>query len=763
MNVPRNTHRPPGNWRALRVNAALTVVVFLVIGALFVVFLRKRTDEQRRMTDRAATMAGTSRPVTMPAAQPTTGPSTTPAEGPPVDYAGIVRQALPALRATEPLVSPLDLRDAAVIKLSSPLYICGRGDLWITRADAPPDTGSTLTIAEATQTHLIRERPAFVWWQAGADAGRWYPWLACRAANGYEWIGPGSHRVAMPTDETFDWPRAIFWRDDAVVVPTTRGVAIIRFGENDRPTVDAIDLLDPDTAAAEKNGSAEAELLAPQFVTDAEGVLAWVPPGDDARPRGRGVARYVDGRWSMLDAARWPASTLQLVPLADGTIVRLITEPAAGGGMNPKVTLSLEPLTAGAVDEAKVTALVEQLSERDPRARQAAFLELTQFGPGAWPVLEKLRDDQPPEAQLRIGQLLRERTRPSLAGMSAVDDQLQVVARDRAGGVVLYAGKGVSIDDASARPNPQVVAPAWIALRPGRAAELLPETLVGNLKPRQHQLDIIGQDWLVTDAIHGPRRYLGRKLVKLLPTDDAKVYHHVIGIDRRGRWVFSDRGPADTAAPDDRRDVRMLILDPTLPDPTPRLPGWAIGDTTAAGWTVDGWPAVTVKGKNFKLMEAGWSRLDPRKETLITAMPIGPTTTPTLLWTGPDGSTYADGTSKLVFRGKAGTETTLPLPVEAAGQPPVHLAVLADRETLLLMNTPGRIVRLKRGHDGQLTVEATFTNKVPNGPIRRFWLDPAGRLCVAHDASSLTVLFPAGVVPSQIRRMMPMEELEGEK
>lgn len=753
MNTTRPTRHPPANpRRVLLINAALTVVVFAVIGSLFLVFLGKRTEIQRRekyVPPRPPTVpSAVTRPTSAPSTTTTTRSPAASVAGPPTDYAGLVASVVPSLSSTEPLSLPLDLREAAVIKPSCPIYICGRGDLWLTRADAPADTGKILRDAEATQAHLLRETPAFVWWRSVGDGGRWSPWLATKTTDGYEWVGPRS-RVVMPTGETFDWSRAVFWHDDAVIVPTLHGVVIVRFGRDDKPVADSIDLVAPGVVAAHDN---VVGLLAPQFVTDAEGVLAWAPPGEDGKPRGRGVARYVDGKWTMLDADQWPASTLHLVPLADGTIVRLTVEPPGGVGMNAKVRLSLVPLTTGKVDEGKIATLVEQLSDRDPRARQAAFLELTQFGPGAWPVLEKLRDEQPTEAQLRIGRLLRERTRPSLAGMSAVDDELRVVARDRAGGVVLYADKGVSVDDGTARATPQLVTPAWVALRPGRAAELLPATLVADLKPGRHRLDVVGQDWVVVDDVNGPRRYLGRKLVKLLSVEDSKVYRKVVGIDRLGRWVF--------LAGDKLAGSQTLILDPTLPDPTPRLPAWAITDATATGWTADGWPAVTNKGKDFELKESGWARLDPKKDKLALQLPPGPTTTPAVLWTAADGTNYLDGTTAIVIRDKAGQETSLRLPPDAIGQSPVHVAILPSGKTLLLMNTPGRVVRLKRGEDGQLAVEAVFTKKVPNGTVRRFWLDPAGRLCIAHDASGLTVMFPGGVIAPEIRRMMPVEELE---
>ncbi|HEV7301657.1 MAG TPA: HEAT repeat domain-containing protein [Tepidisphaeraceae bacterium] len=627
------------------------------------------------------------------------------------------------------------------MQLPHSAYICGRGDLWITHPDAP-ETPAVLQKAYDQQTHLVRETIEFIWWRRDDD-GRFNPWIATRTAAGYEWITP-TKRLPMPTDATLDWRRAIFWTDDAIIVPTATGVAIVRM--TPEPVVEAITLLAP---------SAETTpLQRPQFATDGQGVLAWVPASGDVAP-GTGVARYIDGKWSMLDESAWPASVVQLVPLIDGSVLRITTDGA-------KMTLSLVPLSANAVDEARVTALVEQLSEPDPRTRAAAFTELTRFGPGAWPVLERLRDEQPPEARLRIGQLLRDRAEPSLGGMTVVDGEMRVVSRDRTGGVVFYSDKGVSVPNAAGGSD--VVSPAWISVRPGRAPELLPEAMIADLRPDRHVPEAYNNDWLVTDSVNGPRRYIGRRLTPLLRKDERE-FDRLIGIDARGRWVFG-RSTANNSATRPA-DAGALIIDPTLPDPTPRLPGWTIANTRAAGWTKEGWPAVDVDGKHYSLHERSWQRLDLKKDPLTVIQPPSPTTAPAPLTTKGETS-YFDGVTAITVRTAKGAETSLPLPAEAQGTPPAYLAAVND-DVLMLMNTPGRIVRLKRTpaataeSSPTLEVGGIFTRKVPNGTIRRFWIDPAGRLCVAHDEAALTVFFPAGVIPPPIRRMMPIDELVDEE
>lgn len=662
---------------------------------------------------------------------------------PPATYLELARSLYPSITQQELLTVPLDLSEAAHIRLDDPVFVCGRGDLWITRADAP-ETSTVLSKSYDEQTHLVRERIEFVWWRDDGQ-GNWSAWIVAKTLTGYEWIGGNKSRLAMPTDEVLDWRRTILWGDDALVVPTNRGVAIVRIKPT--PSVDAVTLLEPDAKPGPLNQ--------PQLLTDGQGVLAWVPADADGRAIGTRVARHIDGKWTTLDAGEWPNNVVHVVPLVDGSVLRLIAN-------GRKIDLSLLPLTATTVDEAAVEKLVEQLSEPDPRDRLTAYKELTRYGPAVWPILEKLRDEQPPEAQLRIGQLLRDRTAPSLGGMTPINGGLRVVARDRFGGVVLLADQGVTMADAAGKV--QTVNPAWVAIRPGHAPELLPEPMVADLQPGRHTLDVYNNMWVVTDATNGPRQYIGRSLKRLL-RDDERSFDTLVGIDARGRWVFSRSERATTTAPVTQSMAgRFLILDPTLPDPTPKLPGWTIANTRESGWTADNWPAVNVDGKYYRLKEKAWERLDAKKNSadqLIANLPATPTTASAAILTTADRTRYFDGTATLRKTSERGPDATFTLPTEARGVAPVHLVETVDK-ILLLMNTPGRIVRLKIAKDDpeKLAVDGTFTRKIPNGLIRRFWLDPAGRLCIAHDEGGMTVLFPTGAITPEIRKMMPVEELE---
>ena len=65
------------------------------------------------------------------------------------------------------------------------------------------------------------------------------------------------------------------------------------------------------------------------------------------------------------------------------------------------------------------------LSHDDETKRVEAYQELTRYGPGLWPVLERLIKDQPVEAQVRMRELLKSRIQPTLGGMTLVDGRMR--------------------------------------------------------------------------------------------------------------------------------------------------------------------------------------------------------------------------------------------------------------------------------------------------------------------------------------------------
>src|SRR5690606_7655845 len=144
------------------------------------------------------------------------------------------------------------------------------------------------------------------------------------------------------------------------------------------------------------------------------------------------------------------------------------------------------------VSKPAVAALVERMSDPDAGKRDAAFRDLSQFGPGAFPFLEQLVDEQPPEARSRLRSLLRTQMQPTLGGMTLLTGKVRTVTRHPDGGVVLFAEGGVSMLQADGQLARRV--PAWLSLRPGRAAELADEAFVHELAPEQCEIVATGNN-----------------------------------------------------------------------------------------------------------------------------------------------------------------------------------------------------------------------------------------------------------------------------
>ena len=215
----------------------------------------------------------------------------------------------------------------------------------------------------------------------------------------------------------------------------------------------------PDVRETYQEIAAAPDANPPCVLLDPRGVLAW-SPWIGNKPGGDGAWRYVDGKWTNLNSnAGWSARFVHLVPLLDGSVLQLIHKD------DGKIGLALALLDTGGVDENAINQLIEQLSDDDPDKRIAADAQLNRYGPASWPILEKKMDDQPPEARIRIHQLLRNRIQPTLAGRTLIDGKARIADRLDGGGVLLYAAAGVSIPQQD-KP-PQVIKPAWISIRPG--------------------------------------------------------------------------------------------------------------------------------------------------------------------------------------------------------------------------------------------------------------------------------------------------------
>jgi hypothetical protein len=703
----------------------------------------------------AQSQPATSQPSSAPLAEP--HPTTT--------FIDVVRAMYPRFASTKPLDLPLrELADAARIVMADPVYVgpSYRADLWITRADGL-DTEAALKRAmdadEYPQVHVLPERVRFVHWNPGEQ--NWTPFLVCDgkgssggggSSGGLEVVSPGK-RQRIAGNRKYDWARASSW-NEKIVVPSESGVSIFRF--DPKVTEDYRELMPPSSDTAAGGAAAHSP---PQALLDWQGLIAWIP-AENGKRGSRGAARYVDDKWVDLGPEQgWPEQILHLIPLRDGSVVQMITQPDGG------VRLALAPLYAAEIDEKTISALVEQLADADAEKREDAFKQLSQYGPGIFPMLDKLASSQPPEARTRIRSLLRNKMHPTLGGMTLIGDKLRTVTRQDDGGVVLYAEQGVAI----AREDGEAIkrAPAWLSIRPGYATEILDEPLVKELKPESCQLFAFGNapDWVVINDAAGPKRWIGNDFVPFLNKDE-RAFTKVLGLDRKGRWLFGKTGAS--------QNPETLIIDPTIPDPKPRLPFWEFLTARAFGWDAEGWPVVRREGGEWALHENGWKLLDPSKgERLLSKIPTtttrsapstSPSTSPSTdssispLLTDSDGNAYFDGADKIRVMSRDGHSTVWQLPAAAVGKGPVTLIKTPDG-LLFLFNQPGRVLRIRPtpGEAEPFTLEATFTRRIPSvSRPKRIWLDPAGRICVV-DARRVILFFPRGFIPPKIRDLMPVE------
>ncbi|HEV2293047.1 MAG TPA: hypothetical protein VGR35_04275 [Tepidisphaeraceae bacterium] len=725
--------------RPARALAAIVVFVVGIVGIAAAVFYLA-TDPQDSSTL-----------TTQPATTTTAPGSQAVVQAPPRTYGEVLKAAYPQLATTQPMGVPLNLyTEAAHFILSDPVYVCSRLDLWLTRPDAEP-AEAVLDNAIDEQTHLVRDHVAFVHW-APDDRGKWRPRIvAQRDDGGYELISPAG-RIPVTGEHRYLWHRALSW-GNAIVVPTQGGISVLTPGGTIEELHHAFALpMSPSTAPSTGPATAEfsSEPLAePQVTFDSKGIIAWMP-WDDGKRGSSGAVRFAEGRFSPLGPAQgWPEKLVQVVPLLDGSVLQIVRDDS--GRILPK----LELLNQGNIDERAVTALVEQLSDADPEKRQQAYNQLTRYGPLVWPLLEKLSQEQPPEAAIRLQQLLANKTQPTMGGLTLVDGEMVTASRLPDGGVVFFAPAGVSF--ARENAEPAIVSPAWISIRPGKPVQLLPDRLLAGAAPPEQQIYAFGEEWVLTDDEHGPQHLMFNHAPRLL-RDEEKPFSQLYAIDRRGRWLFRKPAGAEPSR-------QTLIIDPTFPDPTPRLPIWVMEiHQGSTGWDENDWPCIK-SGGAWALHEKGWRPVDESKQRMFNELPQTQTPSQMALLSEPlltdaDGNRYYDGATMLHVVSKDNKHTVWPLPLSARGLPGGTLLRYEDGR-LFLFNSPGRVCRIKPtpGADEPFTLEATFTERVPAANIARIWTDRANRICVAYDGNKLAILFPQGHIPPHIATMIPASEL----
>jgi len=403
------------------------------------------------------------------------------------------------------------------------------------------------------------------------------------------------------------------------------------------------------------------------------------------------------------------------------------------------------PLDSPNIDENEIESLTEQLGDDDPDKRESAYERLTQYGPGIYPILQKLSPNASPEAQNRIREVLEGRLATKLDGMLVNDNQLSVRARLPDGGVVFSAPHGVSIPREN--QEPQIVSPDVLATRPGQPVRELPAAIVAELSKPGTTITAYRDEWIVTSPGAGPQRFLPPNWLDALLRPSELGFSRFLAIDGRGRWIFYDDA-----------SHRTLILDPTVPDPTPRLAIWLI-DAGDAGWTKSGWPALDRGSTKWIVNDHDFQQLDSSVQILAPTPPaeIPRVATVPPLMIDAAGNRYYDGKFDLIISTPKGKTITWPLPVSCAGSADEPAFIAGDTEGhLFLFNCEGRIARLS---GPALALEAVFERGVPDlGDISRVWCDPAGRIDVVYGGRSLAIIFPTGQIPPEIEdKILPKD------
>ncbi len=698
---------------------------------------------------------------------PQTNPTTTPVvlEKPPRTYMEYVLKRYPSFPTTQPLKGVLPIKDAGHFVIPEPVYLDQRGVIWITRPDAE-ETQTLLGKVAREQVILTRERVLFAMWTI-LEVGEWSPHLIVEKGEGFALIDVnGMRAIGRGKAIGYDWRRGFPWGDKMLVVPTANGASVF--------TVDKLEEF-ASPALGEKSGDV-------QIQVDNKGLLAWMPP--DGKQVGNGIARFLDNKWTMLPANQgWPAGIVHLIPLVDGSVTQIVA------GEDETMKLNVVALDTPKLDTKQISLLVIQLGDADPAVRDKAYAELTRFGPSIFPIAETLMANAPPEAQDRLKALLRARISPLLGGMRIIDNKLKLVARLPDGGAAFYADRGVGIP--VGENDETIVSPAWLSIRPGTAVQRLEAGMMKDLEPGKISLTAFGSEWIVTNEVSGPQRYIGGVWAPMLRKSERVDYTEMVGIDAAGRYIF--RKPGEAGA---------LVLDPTLPDPTPKLPAWVVElKAGTVGWNKDDWPAQKSGEHTWALGASAWKPMDDEKKEPFyytadqvpalaeftrpnlaraqvgkstTRSTSGPTSAPTTqsvigadekpFFRGIDSAWYFDGKLSLKVLDKDGNETVWLMPPLASGEGEPKM-VQTKNGTLYLFNQPGRIVQLTRTPNGAepFRIDATFGRKIPNTiNITRMWLDPFNRIVIAYDSNKLAILFPDGFIPPATQALMLVGDEEDE-
>lgn len=617
-----------------------------------------------------------------------------PAPKPIDDLLGVLLADNPAYPTTQPLDLPADLEDAARIVIRHPVYLDIFGRLWITHPRGTP-VADLLTKPLAARTFVVRERVLHV--SVSLD-GETAVFVESDPARVF--------RIAKGKREGLAIPAGVRWEDATrfgqadVIVPCDEGA--VRFAaDSEAPELISLDL--PKGANR------------PRLLSTGDRFVVWAP-FENEQP-GSSVAYLVDakGKRALSKANGFFDQPIQFVILADGSILGV---GRTDEGVELKLKSLDKPPARTPEQIESLRQLARDLANPDPLIREKTQSEIEALGPAIYPELEAMRPRLPVEAQVRIEIILGQRFAPTLASLKPLPGPVHTVARFPDGGcVLLLTGGGSIADDGIGK----TVIPAWIAIRPGNYIERLPDRMTEGFVPNRYQFFAFASEWVIFDPVLGLRRWIGSEFVTLL---DKPLRHFdtFVGIDQQRRWIVrSTSQPGQT-----------LIIDPSLPDTTPKLPVWMIEAPDGAGWTQSGWPAMNRGNSVLLLDERRWRVMDPKTDTFDR-------TAPKLLTTI---ATATDG-SKLELINNRVTRNGSTIIDDARGAMSIFYA-----DNRLFLVGEGVV------HRFNLTgkIEATFDKNLLKNP-KRVWIDPAGRLVLAGDAT-LWIAFPTGRVPNAIKTMM---------
>jgi hypothetical protein len=524
-------------------------------------------------------------------------------------------------------------------------------------------------------------------------------WAAAAQGDGFELRGPAGQVLPLARRD-YDWSRARVLEDTVAIVPCLSAVSAIQIGRQ----------------AAEEVYEFEARGDEPvQLVSSDRTAWAYLPQHNaDAAPAP--LVCYGEKGWQLADG---PPRPLLHVQHRGDTL--LCISPASPAGTVRMERMLPEPSSLARDGVLKV---VDQLSDDDAARREQAENALR--APMYWPLLEELLPQQPLEARVRMQELLAERTATRIGSWQIVDGQLKLQRRLREG-AVFFAPQGARARGETT--NFLVVS--------GRETVASPTSFAAALR-EDRLIDRHGDRWIER---RGDQFFLLEPLGAITRRDEAE-FSAYLGATRAG-FLLGRPGSRE-----------RLYVDLQVADTAARLPGWDITLDAETGWDSSNWPATRKEG-DWSLRENGWRALDTAKEPFLMTLP---TTRPGEPMSLADGTIVTGGRDALtISREGKGAQRVL-LEGEAAGTLEQPLATLVGSNELLLYNHPGRIVRL-RCIDREWKVFKVHDRHLPQvSELRRFWTDPAGRVCMLWE-NRLMVLFPDGVLPRQIRDLMPVEQL----